>query len=170
MDWQLLEVRWHKRSAGSRWALCGSLLPHVQLRQRRMFATVSMYWGAVVLDIFLRFMWTTTLIPSERMLRQMPTFFAVISPFTAAAEVLRRAMWSVLRVESEHLHSEGFRRVQLIPLHFDDSAVRRESSEAYVTQQRRSRVLVITEIVVFSIIVLALATTAILTRSRSHDP
>lgn len=216
MDWQLLELHWEPRELGAlgrRWC---ARWPRARLRQRRMYSPTALYWGAITIDFFLRFMWTTTLIPSERMLRQMPTFFPLISPFTAAAEVCRRAMWSVFRVESEHLHSEGFRRVQLVPLHFDDASTRRESSEvragaraararawhirerdevcqasarrprrihashlppvgvarrvrhapqAYVSQQRRSRLLVITEIVVFAIIVVALATTAILTRT-----
>ena len=38
-------------------------------------------------------------------------------------EMARRGMWAVLRLEAEHLHNtegtEGFRRVAVIPLHFD---------------------------------------------------
>jgi hypothetical protein len=108
----------------------------------------------------------------------MPTYFALAAPFTAAAEVLRRAMWAVLRVESEHLHTEGYRRVQSVPLAFDGDVATasgrrrggkasRESDEA---AQRRSRALVIVEIVSFFIVVMALAATAVLTRARELPP
>lgn len=41
------------------------------------------------------------------------------------------------------------------------------SAQAYVEQQKRSRSAVISEIVIFAVVVLALSTTAILTRSRA---
>jgi len=169
MDWKLVEVSWTaartgKASAGAEgsWPAVG-----VRMRGQRMYGGAALpYVLAIVLDFFLRFMWTTTLIPSEHMLHQMPTFYSVITPFTFAAEVCRRAMWSVLRLESEHLHTEGFRRVQVVPLHFDDDDMNsRETPEAYDEQQKRSKALVITEIVAFSVVVALLATTAVLTRS-----
>jgi hypothetical protein len=43
-------------------------------------------------------------------------------------------------------------------------------AQAFIEQQKRSRVLVLTEILTFSVVVAALATTAILTRSRNAPP
>mmetsp|Transcript_32768 Transcript_32768/g.81375 ORF Transcript_32768/g.81375 Transcript_32768/m.81375 type:complete len:718 (-) Transcript_32768:130-2283(-) len=177
MDWKLLEIvpdaelqpsrRGSQFERLRRW-LCWT---RIRLRSQRMYGGTAPYVVAIFLDFFLRFIWTTTLIPSERMLKQMPAFFHIISPFTAAAEVCRRGMWSVLRVESEHLSTEGYRRVQSVPLDFDDTyASQRESKEAYVEQQKRSKSLVISEIVVFAVVVMALATTAILTRSHTALP
>lgn len=198
MDWKLIELAPEPRgSPRYQTAFPERLrralrLPRLRLRSRRMFGGSSPYIMAVCLDFFLRFAWTTTLMPSERMLRQMPSFFPLISPFTAAgevrvasarpptglagsparslhqavtctsssaeiwrradgrlnsphrlppfpgpAQVLRRGMWSVLRVESEHLSTEGFRRVQAVPLDFDDTyASRRETKEVSPTDWR----------------------------------
>mmetsp|Transcript_3784 Transcript_3784/g.12628 ORF Transcript_3784/g.12628 Transcript_3784/m.12628 type:complete len:689 (-) Transcript_3784:201-2267(-) len=157
VDWSLVLIRWPR----------GQWLPSVRLRPNRMYSGRALYCVAIVLDLFLRFLWTTTLIPSERMLEQMPTFIAAVSPFTAAAEVFRRAMWSVLRVESEHLHTEGFRRVALVPLHFDVGRSRRDKPSMQ-EQQLRSKLVVIGEILVFAVVVVLLAVTAILTRTRDE--
>ncbi len=42
------------------------------------------------------------------------------SPAIAIGEVARRMMWSWFRLENEQLHNtEGYRRVDFVPLHFD---------------------------------------------------
>ena len=47
-------------------------------------------------------------------------FLKYINPVLAAVEIGRRTMWACLRLENEHLHNtEGFRRVEHVPLHFD---------------------------------------------------
>ena len=82
----------------------------------------------------------------------------------ACAEMCRRAMWAVLRLEAEHLHNtEGLRRVAVIPLHFDP---KRESNEAATAAPvRRCGVLV--ELLAYAAIVGVLALLAALTRPRS---
>jgi hypothetical protein len=106
MDWML--GRWGDGS-GSR-----------GLRARLMYAPV-VYWVAVVADFFLRFIWTLTLVPSDA--ESLPIAFRSITlhlkPLLGAIEILRRGMWSLIRVESQHLSNyERFRRIDFIPLHF----------------------------------------------------
>ena len=91
------------------------------LRERRMFQYRSVYYAAIVLDFFLRFAWTATLVPHWLALISAEKITALwVLPIVSTLEMFRRAMWLVLRLESEHLHNtEGFRRVDVVPLHFD---------------------------------------------------
>lgn len=46
-----------------------------------------------------------------------------MTPLLSYAEIFRRAMWSVFRVENEHLNNTlGYKRVDIVPLHFDRPA------------------------------------------------
>ena len=77
------------------------------------------YYCAIVFDLFLRFFWSYTLIP-QRDQQDFSDIGVIISPISAIAEILRRTMWSVLRLENEHLNNTaGYRDVLHIPLHFD---------------------------------------------------
>ena len=72
-------------------------------------------------------------------------------------------MWAVLRLESEHLHNtEGFRRVDVIPLHFDH----REKGTEEPTE-RRSYVLV--ELFAYAAVVALLAAMSAYTRSLGQE-
>lgn len=71
---------------------------------------------AIVADLFLRFAWTLSLIPPQSS-RMLPLY---LQPFTMVAELFRRTFWSFFRLENEHLrNTQGFRRVDFIPLHYD---------------------------------------------------
>lgn len=71
---------------------------------------------AIVADLFLRFAWTLTLIPPQSS-RTLPLY---LQPFTMVGELFRRTFWSFFRLENEHLrNTQGFRRVDFIPLHYD---------------------------------------------------
>lgn len=89
------------------------------LRERRMLGEAWYYYAAAGLDLVLRFFWTYTLVPE----RDQDTFLKVgiaLAPFAAMAEVARRTIWSVFRLENEHLNNAaGYRSVKHIPLHFD---------------------------------------------------
>jgi hypothetical protein len=90
------------------------------LRSRRMLPERSYYYFAIVVDLILRFFWTYTLIPINVTGHFSAYLGLYISPFAAIAEIVRRAMWSVFRLENEHLHNTaGYRKVKHIPLHFD---------------------------------------------------
>ena len=89
------------------------LLPY--LRQRRG------YYAVIGADLLLRFGWTATLLPASSFgVDQGAQWFRVqaswLQPAVAAAEISRRMMWALVRLEAEHLHNtEGFRRVQVRP-------------------------------------------------------
>lgn len=57
-----------------------------------------------------------TLVPPNSS-RTLPLY---LQPFTMVAELFRRTFWSFFRLENEHLrNTQGFRRVDFIPLHYD---------------------------------------------------
>lgn len=90
---------------------------HGFLRERRMFPQKRIYYLALSLDLFLRFTWCLTLIPELDQIGIKGESFTLI---LGLLEVFRRGYWTLLRVEYEHLfNSQGYRRVDFIPLHFE---------------------------------------------------
>ncbi|TDH66558.1 uncharacterized protein CCR75_006087 [Bremia lactucae] len=86
------------------------------LGDSQMFSHKWVYYVAIVFDLFLRFAWTLTLIP-PRGATWLPLY---LQPFTMVVELFRRTFWSFFRLENEHLrNTQGFRRVDFIPLHYD---------------------------------------------------
>uniref|UniRef100_M4BZZ9 EXS domain-containing protein n=1 Tax=Hyaloperonospora arabidopsidis (strain Emoy2) TaxID=559515 RepID=M4BZZ9_HYAAE len=87
------------------------------LGDSQMFSRKWVYYAAIVADLFLRFAWTVTLIPPRGAARWLPLY---LQPFTIVLELFRRTFWSFFRLENEHLrNTQGFRRVDFIPLHYD---------------------------------------------------
>ena len=101
------------------------------------------YYVATVADLVMRFVWTLTLIPFSENSPLGSYMAAALNPFLASVELVRRAMWSCLRLEAEHLrNTEGFRSVDFIPLHFnrdvgDDSE--KDKSQTCLFPNRRRR-------------------------------
>ena len=94
-DWALLE----KTGDGS-----GAY----RLRSTRLYSRKSMYYGIFVANFMLRFCWTMTLIPrrylsQSGMLRDAYSsdFQTFIGPALASAEIIRRSLWGLIRVEWE---------------------------------------------------------------------
>jgi len=110
------------------------------LRSRRMIRPAWCYCTAILVDLVLRFVWTYTLIPAPHRddVHFDKDFALYIAPFAATAEILRRCMWSVFRLENEHLNNTArYRKVTYIPLHFDaPTSDRREA-----VSDRRGRVM-----------------------------
>lgn len=84
--------------------------PHKFLRERLLYDNVLVYYAAIVIDLFMRFSWTLTLLPvvyttntPEDTKFWTTDWFILVQPLLAAAEVIRRGMWSVLRVEYEYI-------------------------------------------------------------------
>ncbi|KAI9917628.1 hypothetical protein PsorP6_013011 [Peronosclerospora sorghi] len=87
------------------------------LGDSQMFARKWVYYAAMVADLFLRFAWTLTLVPPRGAVRWLPLY---LQPVTMVLELFRRTFWSFFRLENEHLrNTQGFRRVDFIPLHYD---------------------------------------------------
>ncbi|CAH0479201.1 unnamed protein product [Peronospora belbahrii] len=87
------------------------------LGDSQMYSHKWVYYAAIIADLFLRFAWTLTLIPPLGATRWLPLY---LQPFTTVLELFRRTFWSFFRLENEHLrNTQGFRRVDFIPLHYD---------------------------------------------------
>ena len=73
----------------------------------------------------------------------------------------RRSMWGCFRLENEHLHNtEGYRRVDIIPLHFE-TPLEEETPEAKQKRESGGRLLVAAEVMTFVVIVVTLILVAI---------
>lgn len=103
MDWELFE-RHH-----GRW----------QLRSRRMYSSTKFYWLTCAVNIVLRFCWTLTFLPPRYLdvsgvLRQNlgGDLSFVLSPLIASAEIVRRTLWGLLRLEWEAVKNEAPRADQ----------------------------------------------------------
>lgn len=87
------------------------------LGDSQMYSHKWVYYAAIVADLFLRFAWTLSLIPPRGAARWLPLY---LQPLTMILELFRRTFWSFFRLENEHLrNTQGFRRVDFIPLHYD---------------------------------------------------
>ena len=94
-DWALLE----KNEDGS---------GYYRLRSTRLYRRKSLYYGIFAANFFLRFCWTMTLIPrrylsQSGMLRDAYSsdFQTFVGPALASAEIIRRSLWGLIRVEWE---------------------------------------------------------------------
>ncbi len=96
MDWELLE----RSSNGS-----------FQLREKRLFKYKSIYVFIFIGNFIMRFGWTLIVMPSRylspsgALLETFSVDFSTfIIPTLACAEVVRRSMWGIIRVELEILN------------------------------------------------------------------
>ena len=133
------------------------------LRPRRMYSRRYVYYLAIGADLLLRFVWTLSIIPSQNGNPFIPGLDTFLSPLIAAAELCRRCMWGCFRLENEHLHNtEGYRRIDVIPLHFETPL--KEDPAAERRRQLSGRLLVSFEVASFVVVVVALAIMAIFMR------
>ncbi|KAL1518912.1 hypothetical protein AB1Y20_003185 [Prymnesium parvum] len=89
-----------------------------RLRGRRMvWINRWPYCVALVLDFFLRFVWTLTLAPGTTPFGSFVD--TTLSPMLAYLEIGRRSLWSLIRLEREHLTNSA--SYSVVPLHFDNS-------------------------------------------------
>ena len=155
-----------------------------KLRSRLMFKSNYYYYIAIVVDIFLRFLWTLSIIPSEGGNPFVPsnpssssqtTYNPLIylTPFIPWAEIVRRCIWGCFRLENEHLHNtQGFRRVDFVPLHFEtavaariptkpiDNAVGEQSSSSLGGARYRSSWKILIEMIALIMFVVGVAVAA----------
>jgi len=149
-------------------------LQHGLLRERRMFREDGLYYAAIVLDLLLRFAWTASIVPhwisyfTEWDIS--PSVFEAFVMAVIISEICRRSMWAIFRLESEHLHNtEGFRRVDVIPLHFDHAPRNVKSGGVDSTDTpARKKLDVVLEMLVYATVV-ALLGFAAATRPLKSD-
>jgi len=102
------------------------------LNDRQMYPERWWYYGAMVLDLALRFVWLYTLVPPQTqngntsgVSRFYVTAANWFAPIAMLLEMVRRTVWGFFRLENEQLrNTEGYRRVNFVPLHFDHAPER----------------------------------------------
>ncbi|OMP03418.1 hypothetical protein CCACVL1_02426 [Corchorus capsularis] len=99
IDWGLLQ-----RKSKNRW-----------LRDKLLISYKGVYFGAMVLNVLLRFAWLQTVLNLTLSLH-IETSTAIV----ASLEIIRRGIWNFFRVENEHLNNVGkFRAFKSVPLPFN---------------------------------------------------
>lgn len=94
------------------WSLGNFFAKHKGLRNHLAFRRTWVYYGAIVFDIVLRHQWIFYAIFTEDLQHS-----SAVSFFVGLAEVLRRGVWAVFRVENEHTNNvASFRASRDIPL------------------------------------------------------
>merc|ERR1712154_232752 len=91
--------------------------------------------GAMVTDILLRWAWTFTLFPTtanpyfhERLSDEKAAYFLA---FVEVAELLRRAVWAIFRVENAHVsRKDEFRSYEYVPLFYEHTSLIEAQSKA----------------------------------------
>lgn len=132
-------------------------------RDRRMISKDSwlVYRSAVVADVFLRFLWTLTLAPTS-----MPFGSFVhdrVAPYLSYLEICRRAMWSIFRVENEHLsNTRSYKGAETVPLHLEHPL-----GASADMRQRHSWLKVTLEVGAFIAVVLLVYAVSFATQTRN---
>ncbi|RMZ89986.1 hypothetical protein DV736_g2773, partial [Chaetothyriales sp. CBS 134916] len=110
------------------WSLGNWWCENIFLRGRLAYKEPSYYYAAMVADVVLRHQWIAYAVFTEA-----PQHRTVVSFIVALAEVLRRGMWSLFRVENEHCNNvDNYRASRDIPLPYkleQESDVSRTSQE-----------------------------------------
>ncbi|KAJ6749608.1 hypothetical protein OIU85_000263 [Salix viminalis] len=100
MDWGLLQTQ------STNWLL----------RDKLLIPYRSVYFGAMVLNVFLRFAWLQTVLNFQVPFLHRQTIIAVV----ASLEIIRRGLWNFFRLEYEHINNVGkYRAFKSVPLPFD---------------------------------------------------
>ncbi|POO03486.1 SPX domain containing protein [Trema orientale] len=100
IDWGLLQ-----RNSKNRWLRDKLLIPHQ-----------SVYFGAIGLNVLLRFAWLQTVLNFQVSFLHRETLIAIV----ASLEIIRRGIWNFFRLENEHLNNVGkYRAFKSVPLPFN---------------------------------------------------
>ena len=101
MDWELIRLERHAN------------FTTLRLREQRLYESKWLYWTILVVNIILRFGWTMTFLPKRFLDRTgvlrstVEGIFVYIDPLLASAEILRRTLWGLIRLELEAIKSHG---------------------------------------------------------------
>ena len=131
------------------------------LGPRLMFPNKFYYYAVMAADLVLRFMWVQSLIPPQSGASfELPSYLTAI---TMALELLRRTLWGFFRLEHEHRHNtEGFRRVDFVPLHFATG-----HQHKYKQQKEHVGFHVLAEVFVISAFVVGISFLSIMAAQRA---
>lgn len=119
MDWELLEWTPSLKPVTLVEKICGGSF---QLRKRRLYKGKGLYLFIFTVNSILRFGWTMLVMPTRYLSSTgvlLDTFSAdfptMIAPVLACAEVVRRSLWGLIRVELEVIK---IKRKENITMHF----------------------------------------------------
>jgi len=103
MDWDLFIV-----DNGGASARNNNATSRIRMRETRIYRSTSFYWFILVINFLLRFCWTLSFLPRHYLNKAgiLDTTFkgdvsSYLNPAIAAAEIIRRTLWGLLRVENE---------------------------------------------------------------------
>jgi xenotropic and polytropic retrovirus receptor 1 len=97
------------------WSLCNPFSPHPFLRDLLAFRRTWVYYAAMVLNVIIRFSWIYYVIFMQEIQHS-----GVLSFIISLAEVCRRGMWTIFRVENEHCANVNlFRASRDVPLPYN---------------------------------------------------
>ncbi|KAI3989029.1 hypothetical protein MKX01_033065 [Papaver californicum] len=86
------------------------------LRDKLIVPQQSVYFGAIVLNILLRFAWLQTVLNFQLPFLHMQAMVTIF----ACLEIIRRGLWNFFRLENEHLNNVGkYRAFKSVPLPFN---------------------------------------------------
>ncbi|CAK4067761.1 unnamed protein product [Aphanomyces euteiches] len=129
------------------------------LRNLRLYPN-WMYYSAMVVDFFLRFCWTFTLIPPQGYGPFPSNVQIYLNPILASVEVIRRSMWGLFRVEYEHTFRLLSSQKSIA------STTSEEESDDEDEPDEKYSFWVLIEISVVVAVVVVVACIAVLTRSK----
>lgn len=86
------------------------------LRDKLLVPYKSVYFGAMVLNVLLRFAWLQTVLNFQVSFLHREALITIV----ASLEIIRRGIWSFFRLENEHLNNVGkYRAFKSVPLPFN---------------------------------------------------
>lgn len=113
MDWHLLRVVHVPTHSSAKFSPLGSIFPYrLELRETRIYSVSWIYWTILAINLVLRFCWTLSFIPANYVNQAgvLTNQFGpkassiLLNPTIASAELVRRTLWGLLRVEWEAIH------------------------------------------------------------------
>ncbi|RZC73742.1 hypothetical protein C5167_049227 [Papaver somniferum] len=98
------------------WGLFQSNSRNRFLRDKLLVPQQNVYFGAIVLNILLRFAWLQSIFDFKLPFLHMEAMVTIF----ACLEIIRRGMWNFFRLENEHLNNVGkYRAFKSVPLPFN---------------------------------------------------
>ena len=100
------------------------------LRSKRLYRSTRFYWTMIVINTILRFCWTLSFIPLQYLSAtgvltesfSYDGWSTVLGPLIASAEIIRRSLWGLIRVEWEIVKDyidEEDSRQEMAPMKID---------------------------------------------------
>lgn len=118
------------------WSLGDPRAKHPFLRKQLGYKKIWWYYTAMTIDPILRFAWVLYIVDPLQLQHSAKTSF-----LAALAEIFRRGMWSIFRVENEHCTNVSrFRASRDVPLPYELPASPDDSQSPAASSQRGDRI------------------------------